>query len=182
MKTYIICNGKTGFTQQYADWIAEETGGTVLPYKGFTKTAIDINDIVIYGSRVHIGKIEHLDKVKGAFQNHRNFAVFATGGMPAAAGEAVEKFWAENLTREELGKIPHFYMPGGINYEKMGAVERTLMKTFAKMMAGQKDKSDADAAFAARLQSSYDISSKEYIGPLVEAVQEMAFRGRQMPE
>ncbi len=30
MNVYIICNSKTGFTRRYADWIAEETGGSAV--------------------------------------------------------------------------------------------------------------------------------------------------------
>ncbi len=96
MKTYIICNSKTGFTRRYADWIAEETGGTVLPYADFTKATIGPDDLVIFGSRLHAGRIEHLEAIKRRFKNR--LIVFAVGGAPADIAGAAEKLWAENLS------------------------------------------------------------------------------------
>ncbi len=167
MKTFIICNSKTGFTKQYADWIAEETGGVVLPYKGFAKTPIGTEDLVIFGSRLHAGRIEYLPKIKPLF---KNLIVFAVGGVPGSVTDAVEKIWAGNFTEEERARIPRFYMQGGICYEKMGFVDRTMMKAVAKLMSRQNDKDASEKAFASNIQNSYDISSREYIEPLVEHV------------
>ncbi|HCC37472.1 MAG TPA: hypothetical protein DEQ14_07565 [Treponema sp.] len=170
MKIYIICNSKTGFTRRYADWIAEETGAVVIPYKKYDKTVINTEDAVIFGSHLHAGRIEYLDKIKARFKSHKKFAVFAAGGTPGASAESIEKVWNTNFTTEELVLIPHFYMQGGINYEKMGFLDRMLMKTVAKMMSKQRHLSAADAGFAEAIQNSYDISSREYIRPLVDYI------------
>ncbi len=172
MKIHIICNSKTGFTKQYADWISEEIGGSVQQYKGFSEAVINADDLVIFGSRLHAGKIEYLSKVKARLQNHRNFIVYTVGGVPGNVTEAVDKIWAGNFTEEELARIPRFYMQGGINYEKMGFLDRTMMKTAAKVMNRQNDMNAADKAFAKSIQNSYDISSREYIRPLVDYVRE----------
>ena len=89
----IICNSKTGFTKRHADWIGEELNCTVLPYKDFTKTTIKSNDIIIFCSRIHAGKIEYLDKIKPHFNNHleEHFIVVATRATPAAAVDVVNK-------------------------------------------------------------------------------------------
>ncbi len=176
MSIYIICNSKTGFTRRYADWIAEETGGTVLLYKELGNAAIGEDDPVIFGSRLHAGRIEYLDKIKPRFKNHKNFVVFATGGAPGNAIEAIEKVWNTNFTNEELAAIPHFYMQGGINYEKMGLLDRTMMKAAAKMMSKQKGLSAEDAGFRDAIKGSYDISSREYIKPLVEYIRKFLMK------
>ncbi len=163
MRTFIICNSKTGFTKRYAQWIAEETGGTILPYMGYSDAQISSGDLVIFGSRLHAGRIEHLDKIKRRFKS--GLIVFAVGGVPGDVTEALEKIWTRNFSEEERARIPHFYMQGGVNYEKMGFIDRTMMKTAAKVMSRQQDK-----GFAKSIQSSYDISSREYIKPLVDYV------------
>jgi menaquinone-dependent protoporphyrinogen IX oxidase len=173
MKIYIICNSKTGFTRRYADWIAGETGGIVVPYKELGKTAIEAEDTVIFGSRLHAGRVEHLGKIKARFGNHR-LVVFAVGGAPNDAAEATDKIWSMNFTEEERTLIPHFYMQGGLNYEKMGFLDRTMMKTAAKMMSKQKSLGPEDAGFAEAIQNSYDISSREYIEPLLACVKNLA--------
>ncbi len=168
MNVYIICNSKTGFTRRYADWIAEETGGTVMSYEKLGKTGIDAEDIVIFGSRLHAGRIEYLDKIKARLKSHRRFIVFATGGAPNAAAEVHEKIRNMNFTEQERVTIPYFYMQGGLNYERMGMLDRILMKTAAKVMSNKKTLGPEDAGFAKAIRSSYDIASREYIRPLVE--------------
>ncbi len=163
MKVFIIFNSKTGFTERYAKWIAEETGGELLPYRNGFDAPTGPDDLVIFGSRLHAGSIEHFDKIKRRFKGR--LVVFAVGGVPGDVTGALEKIWAGNLTEEERARIPHFYMQGGISYERMGFIDRTMMKTAAKVMGRQKDK-----GFASMIQNSYDISSKEYIKPLVDCV------------
>jgi menaquinone-dependent protoporphyrinogen IX oxidase len=170
MKIIVICNSKTGFTKRYADWIAEELNCNVLPYNDMPNTVINANDIVIFGSRVHAGKVEHLDKVKSRFGNQHNLIVFATGGTPASEVTTIEKIWKGNFTDTEMKLIPHFYIQSGVNYEKMGLVDRGIMKIAAGIMSIKKDKSDSEAGFEQAIQNSYDVSSREYIMPLVRFV------------
>ena len=162
MKIIIIYNSKTGFTKKYAHWIAEELNCNVLPYDEFLqadKTDITKNDIIIFGSGILAGKIWHLDKIKTHFASHKNLIIFATGATPAAETETITKVWASNLTEDEAKRIPHFYMQSGLNYEKMGFLNRLVMKAVAKL-SGDKN----------GIGSSFDVSSKEYIVPLVNFV------------
>jgi len=170
MKTYVIASSKTGFTRRYARWIAEETNGTLLAYKDFMELPVDAEDIVIFGSRVHAGKIEHLSKVKARLGEHGapNLIVFATGATPIAAEDVIQKIWANNLSKTELETIPHFYMQSGLDYEKMGFFDRIIMKMAAMVMGGKKTKDDNEAGFELAIKRSHDISSREYIAPLVD--------------
>jgi menaquinone-dependent protoporphyrinogen IX oxidase len=169
MKTIIICNSKTGFTKRYADWIAEEICCDVIPYNDFHKIIINADDLVIFGSRIHAGKVEHLDKIKPRFDK-QNLIIFATGGTPASEADVIEKIWSNNITNTDLKLIPHFYMQSGLDYEKMGFVDKSIMKIAAKLMNRKKDKTDAEAGFEQAMKSSYDISSRDCIMPLVEFV------------
>jgi hypothetical protein len=78
------------------------------------------------------------------------------------------------LTVEELHEIPHFYMPGGLRYEKMPVVEKIMMKVFVAVMntklKNKKNKTEEDREFERVILTSYDISSEEYIKPLVPSV------------
>ena len=170
MSIIIIYNSKTGFTKKYADWIAAELNCSVLPYKDLPKATITTDDIVIFGSRVHAGKIEHLNKVKLRFVNKQSFIVFATGATPASETKAIDRIWTNNFTEAEISLIPHFYMQSGLNYENMGFIDRTIMKTVAKLMSGKEEKSETEAGFEQAIKSSYDITSREYIMPLANYV------------
>jgi len=172
MHFILICNSKTGFTKMYADWIAEELGCTVLPYKKFDKTVTKADNVIVFCSRIHAGKIEYLNVMKSHFYNpaSNNFIVVATGATPNAAKDVINKIWDNNFTEVEMKSIPHFYMQSGLDYDKMGLVDRTIMKIASKIMGRKKDKSDNEAGFEQAIQNSYDISSKEFIIPLLEFI------------
>ena len=168
MKSIIVYYSKTGFTKRYADWIAEELHCDVIPYKDFMKGAVDVNTTVIFGSRVHAGRIQHLNNVKSRMGD--NLIVFATGATPTSAENVIQKIWVANLTGAEFNSIPHFYMPGGLDYSKMGFSDRIIMKIVAKLMKGKKGKTEDETGFGQAVQDSYDISSMDYIEPLVSFV------------
>lgn len=175
-KTAIIFNSKTGFTQKYALWIAEETNATPIGFKECTKKRVkeilSEYDTVIFGSRLHAGIIEGLSKAKRLFGGEKNrFMIFTTGAAPADAPETediLKKVWEQNLTDEERGRIPHFYMQAGLCYEKMPFIDKIMMKGLASMLKKKKDKNEKDAALAKAIESSFDISDRKYITPLTE--------------
>ena len=151
----VIYNSKTGFVKRYAEWIAQEIGCSVQAYHDSTS----LDGLVIFCSRVHVGKVEHLNKVK---QRTNNLVVVAVGATPMAASVTIEQLWVNNNVKD----IPHFYLQGGLSYERMGFLDRVIMKVFARMMKGIK--TEEEAGLAEAIQRSYDISSKEYIAPVVD--------------
>ena len=170
MEIIIYCNSKTGFTKKYANWIAEELKCSVFSYRDFIKNAPCENSIVIFGSRIHAGKIECLNKIKAYFKDKRNLIVFVTGATPVLETAVIEKMWEANFTNEEIKIIPHFYMQSGLNYEKMGFVDRNIMKIVAKLIGGKKNKNETEKGFDLAIKKSHDISSKDYITPLLKFV------------
>lgn len=163
----IIYRSKTGFTQKYAEMAAKELGCDARPWGGAQMAGYDT---VVFGTRAHAGRIDGLKKALAAFQRSgaRRFVLFVTGAMPHTAGEALEQFWEENLTEEQLRTIPHFYMPSGLCYERMGALDRVMMKGLARFLAHKADKTPEDLELQKAIASSYDISSREYVLPMAE--------------
>ena len=174
MKIIVIYNSKTGFTKRYVDWIAEEIECEIHPYKNFDKINIKPENIIIFCSRIHAGKVEYLDKIKSQFYNPttKNLIVVATGATPVAAEDVINKIWTNNFTETELESLPHFYMQSGLDYNKMSFIDRTTMKMAARIMNKKKNKDDNEAGFEQAIQSSYDISSKEYVKPLINFIKE----------
>ena len=174
MKIIIIYNSKTGFTKKYVDWIVEEIKCDVKSYKDIAKIVIETDDIIIFCSRIHAGKIEYLNKIKSNFYNHsrKNLIVVATGATPAFEEEVINKNWINNFTETELESIPHFYLQSGLDYKKMGFVDRNLMKIIAKLLSGKKNKTETEKGFEQAIKHSHDISSKEYIMPLINFIKD----------
>ncbi len=175
MKTVVVYKSKTGFTKRYAEWIAEELKADLLDAKMFSKNMIQVYDCIVYGGSIHAGKVQGLEKIKAMFDEKTvtKLVVFATGAAPEMK-DLIENTWKANFTEEELKTIPHFYMQAGLNYENMSPGDRLLMKAFAKMLDSKKNKTPEEEGTAKAIKASYDISSREYIKPLVEYCQSKA--------
>ena len=165
----VIYKSSTGFTKRYAEMIGEKVECTLLDYRAITEKALSGYDIIIFGSRAHAGMIDGYKHIKSMLQKCTagKVALFVTGATPNAAEDTINEFWRQNLTGDELKKIPHFYMQSGLCYEKMGFVDKLMMKIFAAMMAKKKDKSSYEKDLGQVISSSYDISSEKYVEPLV---------------
>lgn len=170
----ILYKSKTGFTKKYADMIAEETGGTAMDFKEGTPELLSSFDRVLLGSRMHAGQIDGLPKVRRLFlkSSVRLSALFVTGAMPITERKTIEEMWKNNLNREELSFLPHFYLQSGLCYEKMNFTDKAMMKVFSFMLKRKNNKTPDEIGFAEAIAHSYDISSREYLGPLLKHLSE----------
>ena len=174
MKITIYVNSKSGFTRKYAEWIKEEIDCDIKQYKEIFKTKPGADDIAIFGSRLFAGKIQYLEKVKKHIRKFpaKKFIVFVSGASPQFANDIISTVWKNNFTEAENASIPHFYMQSGLNYEKMGFVEKHLMKTVARFMNAKKDNANKDVDIREALSKSFDMSKKQFIMPLLKYLKE----------
>ncbi len=168
-KVLVVYKSVTGFTKEYAEMIAQEMDCTLTDCKEITAETMSDFDMVIFGGRMHAGMVDGLKHAKELFQQSKasQFIVFATGAMPNEAGGVIEEMWSNNLSTEELAAIPHFYMQSGLRYEKMPLSDKLMIKLFYFMMKKKKDKNEYERQIERGISGSYDISSKEYIMPLL---------------
>ena len=69
-------------------------------------------------------------------------------------------------------------MQSGLNYEQMGAVDRMMMKILSMFIAKKKNKSESEEGLEQAIKNSYDVSSKDFIVPLIEFVREKQVLGQ----
>lgn len=169
MKILVTYKSKTEFTKWYAEEIAREVGGELLDFKEATVDKMSEFDVVVYGGGLYAGMINGFKKAKEMFgkSSAKRMVVFATGGTPNEATEKIDEVWKVNLSEAEREAIPHYYMQGGICYEKMSFPNRTLMKMMANMLSKNQNKDDAEAGFEQAIKNSYNISSEKYAEPLI---------------
>lgn len=170
MKILVTYKSKTEFTKRYAEVIAQEVNGMLMDFKEVTVEKMSEFDVVVYGGGLYAGMINGYKKAKEMFEKSsaKKFILFATGGTPNEATKEIEEVWKHNLSAEELESIPHFYMQGGICYEKMSLPDKIIMKMMSKVLNKKKNKDSAEEGFTQAIKSSYDISSKEYAEPLIK--------------
>lgn len=170
MKTIVLYKSRTGFTKRYGEWISQELNCEIADYNERKNLDLDDYQLIIYGGRVHAGKIDGLEKIKELSRNKKSkLVVFATGATPSSVKEEIDKIMENNFRDSS---IPHFYFQSGLCYEKMGVADKTIMKMLSKILSSKENQTDIENGFATAISKSYDISDKSYIMPLVNFVRQ----------
>lgn len=169
MRTVIIYNSQTGFTKRYAEWIAEETGADCLELSIAKKKDLSIYETIIFGGWACAGGISKIGWFKRNIDKwgDKKLIAFCVGGSPIDNPE-IETALEQNFNESERRKVKLFYCPGGFNYEKMSAPSKIMMKMFVKTLKAKKDKTEEDQIMVKMISSSYDISDKKYIEPILQ--------------
>lgn len=172
MKTIVIYNSQTGFTKRYAQWIAEAAGADCLELSAAKKENLSGYEAIIFGGWACAGSISKIGWFKSNIDKWagKKLIAFCVGGSPLENPE-IEPALKQNFTESELKKIHIFYCPGGFNYEKMSAPSKLMMKMFIKMLQAKKSKSEAEQEMIKMISSSYDISDRKYIEPILQCLE-----------
>lgn len=165
MNAVVIYRSKTGFTQRYARWLAQELGCEAVPYDRREKADLAGADTVIYADFLHVGKLKGLPWLAGKLPTlqGKRVAVLAVGacppedpGLPAAMDAIFPGgTWAG---------VARFYCQGGLNYERMGAFDRLLMKV---KCAVEKREAGADGEAYQAITRSFDAAHPSALAPLI---------------
>ncbi len=172
MKVIVIYNSQTGFTERYARWIAEAAGADCFSLAEAKKKDMADYDTIIFGGWACAGSISKL----GWFKSNMNkwtgkkLIAFCVGGSPADNPEILPAL-NKNFNEAELKRVSVFYCPGGFNYAKMSGPSKLMMKMFIKSLKSKKDKTEADNEMIRMISSSYDISDKKYIEPVLKCLE-----------
>lgn len=106
----VIYKSVTGFTRQYAQWIGQALDCPVLDFKAASVQAVGESAVMIFGGRLHAGRIDGLKQAKALFAQSKakRLAVFATGATPSAAQETIAQVWNANFTPRNWRTSPIF--------------------------------------------------------------------------
>ncbi|MDD3204542.1 MAG: flavodoxin domain-containing protein [Lachnospiraceae bacterium] len=160
MKTIVVYQSTTGFTEQYAKWIAEECNCETRNIKKISGNDLSQYDRVIYGGWIMGNLIIGLDKIMK--MNPKELVVFAVGSSPAS--EEIKDIIKE---QNHLESLPFFYFEGGFRFEKLSFPIRMMLKAIKKSVAKKKEKTEQDEFMVEALGTSFDHSDRKFIEPLV---------------
>lgn len=130
-----------------------------------------------YESIVYAGWIcaEKVAKANWFFSKALNWkdkrlALIAVGGNPNDDPDT-EAAVKRIITDEQSAYIKVFYCQGGFNYDKMSLPSKLAMKAFASSL--KKSKEEKYREMGARIDHSYDIADKKYLGPVISYLKEV---------
>ncbi|MEG0452895.1 MAG: flavodoxin domain-containing protein [Coprobacillus sp.] len=166
MSTIVIYKSATGFTKQYAKWIQEELDCDIKDLKDVSKQDYIDYERVIYGSSLMAGKLKSLDEVKkNACKELIVFGVGLTSQQDSM--KIIDKLKNDNLSSQEQEKIPFFYFEGGIQYDKLGFVQKKMLKMIYKSLLKKENKTEEEIGMMNGLAQSSDHTDKNNIMPLI---------------
>lgn len=163
MNTIVIYRSKTGFSQRYAQWLAEELGCQAVPYRERGRVDLGTYRSIILIGGLYAGQMSGLSWLKKQLPRlvGGQVAAVAVGCAPVENNpglpESMEKLFGD------IEGIQGFYCQGGLDYEHMGAVDRAMMAALRAMLKKQGDQS----AMLAGISRSFDGAKREYLAPVV---------------
>lgn len=173
MKTIVIYQSQTGFTRRYAQWIAEAADADCLALSDAKKKDLSAYEAIVFGGWACAGTISKLGFLKSHLDqwSDKKLIAFCVGAGPIESPE-VEKALRQNFSEAERKKVSVFYCPGGLNYEKMSAASRLMMKLLLKSLNAKKEKTKEEQEMIQMISASYDISDKKYTQPILQCLKE----------
>jgi len=173
LKTVVIYKSKSGFTKEYANWIAQELSADIFEVTNMNSEILIDYDTIIYGGGLYAVGIngvelitQSLEKLKG-----KKVVVFATGASECK-DEVVKEVCNKNFTLEQQKQIRFFYLRGGFNFSKLKPIDKvlmTLMKWKMKMKHESKLSPDEIGMLAA-YDHPEDHTTKENMNALIDFV------------
>ena len=166
----VIYDSQTGFTAKYALWIAEKLECPFISVKEAAVAPLKHYQTLIFGGRLIAEKPKGFDFLRRHLREFeaQNIVVYVTG-----AGEAQDtaKLKQEIFkgTEAAAAGIPCYFLHSGLNYDKMSAANRLMMKAFSTMLrlSGKKEISQ-------KMGANFDESSPDFVDELVAEVKAMS--------
>lgn len=152
MKAIVIYESNTGFTRQYAEWIADSIGCPCRAVKETGAQELTGIDTVIFGGWVMGNNIVGLDKIK---KLAAPAIVFAVG-----ASEPEEAITAAILGQNQLGDAAFFYLQGGFRFDKLSFLQRSMLKMVKKTVEKKENPTKQDLDMAQMLGTSFDCADR----------------------
>lgn len=169
MKTAVIYKSKTGFTETYAKWIAEELTADLMKTDDISIDDLSEYDAVICGGGLYASGIggvklitKNMDKLKD-----KKIAVFGVGATPPREKD-INEVVSSNFTDEQLKQIRFFYLRGGFDYDKLSPFLKVVMTLFRLKLHSIKKKDPDARGMLASYEKPTDFTRKKNIDPLIE--------------
>ncbi len=173
MKAIVIYKSKSGFTKEYAKWIAQGLSADIFEASKINIETLTDYDTIVYGGGLYAVGIngvelitQNLDKLKD-----KKIVVFATGASPFKE-EVVSAVSNKNFTLEQQKQIRFFYLRGGFNFSKLKPIDKVLM-TLMKWKMKMKDENKLapdEIGMLSAYDNPEDYTTKKNIDELIAYV------------
>lgn len=167
MKTIVVYRSKYGYTKKYAEWLAESLGCDIRENASLADIAG--YDVIIFGSGIYAGRINGVKLIaknigKLAGKKLVLFTVGANVGRP----EYLKEFWAKALNDTVREKVSCFYVQGGLNYSRLGRIDKFMMDMLKKMLLKKGELTDDEKGLLTVYETPIDFTDRKNLKEILE--------------
>lgn len=177
MKTIILYSSKTGYTENYAKWIAKALGCDIQRLADFDIKNLSAYNTIVYGGGLYAGGINGFKKISPFLENanDKKLVLFATGASPM---KSVDKsaLISHNMSPTISDRVMFFYLRGGYDFNRLSFIDKILMTIF-KFKIRFYSKKRALTADENGMLNAYnqpvDFTKEDHITPIVEHIRQL---------
>lgn len=170
-KLAVIYRSKTGFTKNYAQWIAEELHCDLYQGEEVQVSTLQGYNTIIYGAGLYASGISGIKLITDNYEQlkSKRLLVFAVGASPVRE-ETTEELRKNNFKGELYDKIHFYYLRGGFDYSRLSPLYRFLMTLKKLQLKLIKDKNSDVRGMIASYEHPLDFTNKKHIEPIIKEV------------
>nr|WP_319488847.1 flavodoxin domain-containing protein [uncultured Caproiciproducens sp.] len=169
--TIIVYKSKSGFTEKYARWLAEDAQADLVE-AGMAKLEDLIQyDTIVYGGGLYIGGINGVKLITGHMKElaNKKLIVFGVGASPCRPN-VVEEIRNANLPEEIREKVHFFLLRGGFDMGKCGLKDKMLMNMLKIKLEKAPDTDEDAKGMLACYTHPADFTSRDAIKPILDCI------------
>lgn len=168
----IIYCSQTGFTQRYAEWLAEDLECTAIPFAKRPEADLAHADVLVFCSWFHAASLKGSKWLKGIMQEHPELTiiVLCTGATPMLHDmqppAEFEEAFARAFPPSAYPDLAHFYCQGGFDFDRLGVPDKIAMKMFFKVKEGEAKEDPKAAEMLRVMKAGFDGTNRAYLKPV----------------
>ncbi len=175
-KVIVLYKSHYGSAKQYAEWLAEETGGDCFDLDSVKVEVLKDYDVVLFGGGLYAAGISGIKTFKKMYEQLKDKKVIVFGvGLSPSREKALQDVRNASFSEEMKNHIPLFLLRGAFDFKKQSFMHKMMMKVMEKKIKS-KDPSqltDDDKGLLNCMKEPVDYLDKESIKPILEAIDEM---------
>lgn len=171
-KTVVVYRSKTGFTKNYACWLAKRLNCTLLEGEKTKIKDLEAYDTIIYGSGLYASGISGIKLITKNFEQlkEKRLIVFAVGASPARK-EIIPELKKANIPVEQQDKVEFYYLRGGFDYNRLSPFYKLLMQLKKHQLQKIKNPDADTKGMLASYTHPLDFTTEKNLEPIIQSLQ-----------
>jgi menaquinone-dependent protoporphyrinogen IX oxidase len=183
MNVAVVYQSNYGYTEKYANWVAEELQADVFQTKEVKLSELMEYETIIIGGGLYAGGMNSLDFLMKYYNElkEKNLCLFTVGAADVTNTKNVQNiqqnlFKSWTVEMKESIKVYHFR--GGIDYPNLRFMHKVLMSMLILTLRLKKqvERDEETQEMIDTYGQKTDFTNKESIEPMLEDINNIAMR------